>query len=115
MRDTDSDDSIKDPDCTCEERLPSCVQNDLNETLSGFQILYGNVLTGVNTILFTEEFFKIVEKVSEKYAISEKLKHLILFIKLKSWLFQNYLFEGSTLVILKIMRIHYGDNKVKFL
>ena len=30
--DFDSNDSIKDPDCTREESLPSCGQNDLNET-----------------------------------------------------------------------------------
>ena len=73
LTDFDSDDSIKHPDSTCEGSLPSCGQNDLNETLSGSQILYVNVLTGVNTILFTEEFFKIVGKVSEKYAMSKNL------------------------------------------
>ena len=71
LTDFDSDDSIKDPDCTCEESLPRCGQNDLNETLSGSQIMYVNELTGVKTILFIEEFLKIVEKVSEKYAMSE--------------------------------------------
>ena len=57
---------LKNPDSTCEG--------------SGSQILYVNKLTDINTILFTEKFFKIVEKVSEKYAMSEQLKHLILFI-----------------------------------
>ena len=49
VTDFDGDDSIKDPDCTCEES-----QNDLKGTLSGSQILYVKELTAVNTILYTK-------------------------------------------------------------
>lgn len=83
--DFESDDSINDPDFACDENFPSCSngrgiqisddvisnenyvieQNLLNETSSSIpDLLMNEELIGVNKVLFSEHFFKIVEKVN---------------------------------------------------
>lgn len=64
ISDFNSDDSVNDPDYVCEENTPSS-SNFLSETSTDtHDLLKDEELMGVNKILFSEEFFKVVEKVN---------------------------------------------------
>lgn len=60
ISDFDSDDSVRDPDFLCEEDLPR-FSNFFSETSK--DLLKSDELNGVNTIIFSDDFFKIVEMV----------------------------------------------------
>lgn len=78
----DSDDSIKDPDFVCEQNHPRCSKDrdnyvleqndssDISETSSSTpELARDDELIGVNKLLFSEKYFKIVEKVMQKHII----------------------------------------------